>query len=95
MARNWQRQRARDRGAVGRTDAIDAARFADEIEGRNQDRPKAELRAEAEALTAGVPVTVLPTVRKLHCRVCGHQGKAQHPPGRIPRFRCRKCGSMM
>jgi hypothetical protein len=58
------------------------------------DQPsKADLRAEAAVLAAGVTITRLPTVRRLHCRSCGHQGKVSHPAGAAPTFRCRKCGA--
>jgi len=56
---------------------------------------KADLRAEAAVLTAGVTITRLPTVRRLHCRSCGHQGKVSHPAGAAPTFRCSKCGAKL
>lgn len=54
---------------------------------------KRDLRRKAERAMASVQVTVLPTIRRLHCRVCGHQGTVSHAPGRAPTFRCRKCGA--
>lgn len=55
---------------------------------------KAAMAAEAAALTAGMAVTVLPTVRVLRC-LCGHQGKATHQRGAHPTFRCGKCGAKL
>ena len=93
VALDWSKSARRGRADAARRSAIDAALFAEEAEGVEPSIPKADLRAEAAALTAGAKVTVLPTVRRLHCRVCGHQGTVQHPPGRAPRFRCKRCGS--
>lgn len=58
---------------------------------------KAELRQEADALTAAFHGRIkrLPTFAALRCRSCGHRGTARVPAGRSPAFKCSQCGSSL
>lgn len=57
-------------------------------------RDKAEDQVD-DYVEAGGKITYLPTIRKLHCKVCQHQGTVSHPAGRNPTFRCKRCGNKL
>lgn len=61
---------------------------------RKQWRDLRNERRVAEALAFDtVRVQYLPTIHKLHCKRCQHQGRVAVPHGKpAPRFRCSRCG---
>lgn len=59
-----------------------------------EDRSKADLRAEIEAMTANCRVRRLPTRVDLKCGKCGHTGRAfLRDNQRGKPFKCSRCGN--
>jgi DNA-directed RNA polymerase subunit RPC12/RpoP len=95
VARDWLKQKRRDRATQAHRSALEDAALFDEAP---EPQPsKAQARAEAERLIADYrgPVRRLPTYAALRCRSCGHRGTARVPPGANPSFRCSHCGSSL
>lgn len=95
MGRNWSRQRDREAMARTRAAQIDQARYLGDLEAPEVQPSKAELVAEARDAIARYtgPVRRLPTVIRLKCYRCNHQGKAHVQPGQRRRFKCSRCGA--
>lgn len=75
---------------------MDQARYLAELASDDVQPSKAELREQAKAACASFrgDVKRLPMIIALCCPSCKHRGSARIPPGRkMPRFRCKRCGT--